>query len=138
MRDRLAVTPLQFRRVADATLVALTLIVLTGAAVRLTGSGLGCPNWPRCYGGPLPPLSTHALIEFGNRALSGLVGVLTGVTFVLAATRRPFRRDQVVDRGQRDGEGGEATAQRRNSGADTGNSRHRSHPREPTDARTHP
>jgi cytochrome c oxidase assembly protein subunit 15 len=93
MRDRLAVTPLQFRRVADATLVALTLIVLTGAAVRLTGSGLGCPNWPRCYGGPLPPLSTHALIEFGNRALSGLVGVLTLVTFVLAATRRPFRRD---------------------------------------------
>jgi cytochrome c oxidase assembly protein subunit 15 len=96
MRDRVAVTPLQFRRVADATLVALALIVLTGAAVRLTGSGLGCPNWPRCYGGPLPPLSTHALIEFGNRALSGLVGVLTLVTFVLAATRRPFRRDLLV------------------------------------------
>ncbi len=75
------------------TLVALTLIVMTGAAVRLTGSGLGCPNWPRCYGGPLPPLSTHALIEFGNRALSGLVGVLTVVAMVLAATRRPFRRD---------------------------------------------
>jgi cytochrome c oxidase assembly protein subunit 15 len=96
MRDRLAVTPLQYRRVADATLVALTLIVFTGAAVRLTGSGLGCPNWPRCYGGALPPLSTHALIEFGNRALSGLVGVLTVVAFVLAATRRPFRRDLLL------------------------------------------
>ncbi|HEX8976083.1 MAG TPA: COX15/CtaA family protein [Solirubrobacteraceae bacterium] len=96
MRDRLALTPQQFRRVADATLIALTLIVMTGAAVRLTGSGLGCPNWPRCYGGPLPPLSTHALIEFGNRALSGLVGVLTLVTVVLAATRRPFRRDLLV------------------------------------------
>jgi cytochrome c oxidase assembly protein subunit 15 len=93
MRDRLALTPLQYRRVADATLIALTLIVMTGAAVRLTGSGLGCPNWPRCYGGALPPLSTHALIEFGNRALSGLVGVLTVVAAVLAATRRPFRRD---------------------------------------------
>jgi cytochrome c oxidase assembly protein subunit 15 len=82
--------------VADWTLVALTLIVMTGAAVRLTGSGLGCPNWPRCYGGALPPLSTHALIEFGNRALSGLVGVLTVVAAVLAATRRPFRRDLLL------------------------------------------
>lgn len=93
MRDRLAVTPAQYRRVAYATLASLTLIVMTGAAVRLTGSGLGCPNWPKCYGGALPPLSTHALIEFGNRALSGLVGVLTVVAAVLAYTRRPFRRD---------------------------------------------
>jgi heme a synthase len=93
MRDRLAVTPAQYRRVAYATLAALTLIVMTGAAVRLTGSGLGCPNWPKCYGGALPPLSTHALIEFGNRALSALVGVLTLVAALLAFTRRPFRRD---------------------------------------------
>ena len=77
MRDRLTVTPGQYRRIADVTLAALTLIVMTGAAVRLTGSGLGCPDWPKCYGNALPPLSLHALIEFGNRALSGLVGVLT-------------------------------------------------------------
>jgi cytochrome c oxidase assembly protein subunit 15 len=96
LRNRLAVTPAQYRRVAYVTLASLSLIVLTGAAVRLTGSGLGCPNWPKCYGGALPPLSTHALIEFGNRALSGLVGVLTVVAFVLAATRRPFRRDLLV------------------------------------------
>ncbi len=93
MRQRLAVTPLQYRRVAYATLVALTLIVLTGAAVRLTDSGLGCENWPKCGGTPLPPLSYHALIEFGNRAISGLVGILTVVAAVLAFTRRPFRRD---------------------------------------------
>jgi cytochrome c oxidase assembly protein subunit 15 len=93
MRSRLAVTPIQYRRVAYATLASLTLIVLTGAAVRLTGSGLGCPNWPKCGGGALPPLSTHALIEFGNRAISGIVGVMTVVAAVLAFTRRPFRRD---------------------------------------------
>ncbi len=93
LRDRLAVTPMQFRLVAYITLGALSLIVLTGAAVRLTGSGLGCPNWPKCYGGTLPPLQTHALIEFGNRAISGLVGVLTVATFALVFLRRPFRRD---------------------------------------------
>ena len=96
MRERLAVTPTQFRRVAYVTLAALTLIVLTGAAVRLTDSGLGCPNWPNCGGTPLPPLSSHALIEFGNRAVSGLVGVITLIAAVLAFTRRPFRRDLAV------------------------------------------
>ena len=93
MRDRLAVTPIQYRRVAYATLAALTLIVLTGAAVRLTGSGLGCPDWLKCGGSALPPLSTHALIEFGNRVASGLVGIVTVIAAVLAFTRRPFRRD---------------------------------------------
>ena len=96
MRTRLAVTPDRFRKLAYVTLAALALIVLTGAAVRLTGSGLGCPDWPKCYGKDLPPLSTHALIEFGNRGLSGLVGVLTVLTAVAAFLRRPFRRDLVL------------------------------------------
>lgn len=96
LRRRLEVTPAQYRRVSYIALGALTLIVLTGAAVRLTGSGLGCPDWPKCYGNALPPLSTHALIEFGNRALSGLVGVITVIAAVLAFTRRPFRRDLAV------------------------------------------
>jgi cytochrome c oxidase assembly protein subunit 15 len=93
MRERLAVTPDQYRRLTYLALAALSLIVLTGGAVRLTDSGLGCENWPKCGGTPLPPLSSHALIEFGNRAMSGVVGVLTVVVFVLSFTRRPFRRD---------------------------------------------
>ncbi|MBV8735086.1 MAG: COX15/CtaA family protein, partial [Solirubrobacterales bacterium] len=63
------VTPAQYRRVAFVALGALFLIVLTGAAVRLTGSGLGCPDWPKCYGKAFAPLETHALIEYGNRLL---------------------------------------------------------------------
>jgi cytochrome c oxidase assembly protein subunit 15 len=90
---RLTVTPDQYRRVAFLALVALALIVLTGAAVRVTDSGLGCPDWPRCYGKAVPPLQIHALIEFGNRALSGLVGLVTILAALLAFTRRPFRRD---------------------------------------------
>ena len=93
---RLAVTPAQYRRVAYVALASLTLIVLTGAAVRLTDSGLGCSNWPKCGGTPLPPLSSHALIEFGNRAVSGIVGIITVAAAVLAFTRRPYRRDLAI------------------------------------------
>ena len=93
MRERLAVNPTQYRRVSYVALAALALIVMTGAAVRLTGSGLGCANWPKCGNTVLPPLSYHALIEFGNRALSGLVGFICVAAAVLAYTRRPFRRD---------------------------------------------
>jgi heme a synthase len=93
VRSRFSVTPSQFRTAAYIALGALSLIVLTGAAVRLTDSGLGCPDWPRCYGKALPPLSTHAVIEYSNRVVSGLVGVVVVVVFVLAYLRRPFRRD---------------------------------------------
>jgi cytochrome c oxidase assembly protein subunit 15 len=93
VRGRLTVTPDQYRRVSLVALAALSLIVLSGAAVRLTDSGLGCSNWPKCGGTPLPPLASHALIEFGNRAVSGLVGAITVIVALLAFTRRPFRRD---------------------------------------------
>jgi cytochrome c oxidase assembly protein subunit 15 len=91
MRDRIQITPQLYARVAAVALAALALIVLTGAAVRLTGSGLGCPDWPKCYGGTVPPLETHAVIEYGNRLLTGFVGLAVIAACALAWFRRPFR-----------------------------------------------
>jgi cytochrome c oxidase assembly protein subunit 15 len=87
------VTPAQYARVAYVALGALTLIVLTGAAVRLTGSGLGCPTWPKCYGNVYPPLNTHAVIEFSNRMITFPVSIAAGAAWLLAIRRRPYRRD---------------------------------------------
>jgi heme a synthase len=91
MRRPLTVTPAQYRVVAYVALGALALIVLTGAGVRLTGSGLGCPDWPKCYGGTVPPLDVHAVIEYGNRILTGFVGFAVIAASLLAFRRRPYR-----------------------------------------------
>jgi cytochrome c oxidase assembly protein subunit 15 len=86
-------TPAQYAIVAYVALGALTLIVLTGAAVRLTGSGLGCPTWPKCYGNVYPPLRTHAVIEFSNRLITVPVSIAAGLAWLGALRRRPYRRD---------------------------------------------
>src|SRR5437868_14303578 len=79
----------QFLRLALVSAAALWLIVLTGAAVRLTDSGLGCRHWPGCERGhPLPAKNYHAFIEFGNRVVGGVVIVVTLVAW-LAARRTP-------------------------------------------------
>jgi heme a synthase len=91
LEERLDISPRRYAQVAQVALAALALIVLTGAAVRLTGSGLGCPDWPKCYGGTVPPLETHAVIEYGNRLLTGFVGLAVIAASVLAWFRRPFR-----------------------------------------------
>jgi cytochrome c oxidase assembly protein subunit 15 len=93
MRRLPILSPQQYSRVAFWALLLLMGIVLTGAGVRLTGSGLGCPDWPKCHGGIAPPLQTHAIIEFGNRVLSGLVGISAAAAGLLAFRRRPYRRD---------------------------------------------
>jgi heme a synthase len=89
------VTAEQYVGFAWAGLIALTLIVLTGTAVRLTGSGLGCPTWPKCYGNVYPPLKTHALIEFSNRLITAPVSIAAGLAWLAAVRRRPYRRDLV-------------------------------------------
>src|SRR6476620_9535086 len=91
MRARFSITPRLYAKVTLVALGALALIVLTGAGVRLTGSGLGCPDWPKCYGGTVPPLETHAVIEYGNRILTGFVGFAVIAASVLAWFRVPFR-----------------------------------------------
>src|SRR5215207_9792227 len=95
-QTRITLSPTQYRQVAELALAALTLIVFTGAAVRLSGSGLGCPDWPKCYGKVAPPLEAHAVIEYGNRILSGIVGLAAVAAGALAWRRRPFRRDLAV------------------------------------------
>jgi cytochrome c oxidase assembly protein subunit 15 len=82
-------TPAQFVPLALAQLGALWLIVGTGAAVRLTDSGLGCRHWPGCEEGhPLPAKDAHAFVEFGNRLVGGVTIALTLLTW-LAARRTP-------------------------------------------------
>src|SRR2546421_9792484 len=87
------VTPRQYTHVAYFALAALTLIVLSGAAVRLSGSGLGCPDWPKCYGKAYPPLDAHALIEFSNCVLTVPVSLAAGAAWLPALRRRPDKRD---------------------------------------------
>jgi cytochrome c oxidase assembly protein subunit 15 len=91
LKNRLEISPERYAQVTLVALAALALIVLTGAGVRLTGSGLGCPDWPKCYGGTTPPLESHAVIEYGNRLLTGFVGFAVIAASVLAWFRRPYR-----------------------------------------------
>jgi cytochrome c oxidase assembly protein subunit 15 len=86
------------RVLAVAVLVTQALISITGATVRVTGSGLGCPTWPQCFPGSLVPEPNpnvaliHQAIEFGNRMLTGLVGFVALACFLAAWAMRPRRR----------------------------------------------
>src|SRR3954466_11725150 len=98
MRERLEIGPRTYFLISAVALGALTLIVFTGAAVRVTGSGLGCPSWPNCYdnGRLVAETNSHALIEFGNRTLTSFVGLAACAAGVMAFFRRPFRRDLAI------------------------------------------
>jgi heme a synthase len=73
-------------RVATASCAALFLVITSGAFVRLTGSGLGCENWPSCGDKPYPEQGFHAFVEFGNRMVA-LVGIVLTLVTVLASRR---------------------------------------------------
>lgn len=91
--------PRLLRVVAWLSFLAETLIIGTGGAVRLTGSGLGCPTWPTCTADSLvatPEMGIHGVIEFGNRTLTGLVGILALAVVVLVWRMRRTRRDLFV------------------------------------------
>jgi cytochrome c oxidase assembly protein subunit 15 len=102
-------SPRWVRRVYGANLVAQGAIIVTGAVVRLTGSGLGCPTWPRCTESSFVPVAAqdegfHKWIEFGNRTLTfvlALLAIVAVVAAVLDARRRraaglPARRSLTV------------------------------------------
>jgi cytochrome c oxidase assembly protein subunit 15 len=82
------VTPRRFLRLATISLGAMLVVVTSGAFVRLTGSGLGCENWPRCGDTPYPEEGFHAFVEFGNRVVAA-VGILFALATWLAARKTP-------------------------------------------------
>jgi cytochrome c oxidase assembly protein subunit 15 len=86
-----------FRWFAFTAFLSMILIVLSGAAVRLTGSGLGCPDWPTCFHNRVTgSWSIHPLIEYTNRVITVVLVCVTIVTFLAALARSPRRRDLVV------------------------------------------
>ena len=87
-------TPGTYRRITVAVLVAVCLIVVTGASVRLTGSGLGCADWPNCNSSRFIDVSTtHGAVEQVNRLFTGVVMVAVIAAVLGAVRRRPRRRD---------------------------------------------
>lgn len=86
----------RLRVIAWVYLVAQIVLVGTGGLVRLTSSGLGCPTWPRCTADSFvntPEMGIHGVIEFGNRVLGAVVGIIAIVAFVAILRLRRERRD---------------------------------------------
>ncbi|GAB3134652.1 heme A synthase [Tsukamurella serpentis] len=101
--DRLPMPGLKAqRRFALAVLLSQALIAVTGSVVRVTGSGLGCPTWPKCFDDSLLPIPQdevpwwHQAIEFGNRQIAVWIVVTTSIAIVLAVTRARRRREILV------------------------------------------
>lgn len=87
-------SPRAYQRITLLALLALVFIIVTGAAVRLTGSGLGCSDWPTCESNRvIAPAEYHAMVEFINRTITGLVSVVVIVAVLGSLVRTPRRRD---------------------------------------------
>lgn len=82
-----------FRRLAVVTALFAYLQIALGGLVRVSGSGLGCPDWPLCHGRPYPPADVHSIIEYSHRLVGSITGVLIIATVILAwvvwRSRRP-------------------------------------------------
>ncbi len=91
-----SISPSLGHRLNVIALALTALIVVTGGAVRLTDSGLGCSNWPECTSGHLTPaLQFHGLVEFGNRMVTVVLVVAVVAAFLGACLRTPRRRDLI-------------------------------------------
>lgn len=91
---RAPISPDAYRRLTLVALLALGAIVVTGAAVRLTGSGMGCPTWPSCEDSSLVPRGAtggHGWVEFLNRVFTGAVSVAVALAVLGARRRAPYR-----------------------------------------------
>ena len=94
--QRSGVSPRTFLRLAQAAVGLVALNIVSGAAVRLTDSGLGCPDWPTCSRRSLtPPLSFHPVVEFTNRVVVVLLCIGVALALAGAIARAPRRRDLV-------------------------------------------
>lgn len=91
MLKRIQISPERYAVITLIALISLVTIVLTGAGVRLTASGLGCPDWPKCYDQYVAPAQINAVIEYGNRLVTAAVGITVIAASLMAFFRRPFR-----------------------------------------------
>jgi cytochrome c oxidase assembly protein subunit 15 len=90
------VSPRTYQRITLVAAWSLAAIIVTGAVVRLSGSGLGCPDWPTCEKNSLvAPLSWNPMVEFVNRVITGVVSLAVIVAVLGSLRRRPLRRDLV-------------------------------------------
>ncbi len=85
-----------FRALSVATAVVTYALVVLGGVVRVSESGLGCPDWPLCHGRFLPPLDLHAIIEYSHRTTASLTSALVVLTAVVAVVAWRKRRDLVI------------------------------------------
>ena len=89
-------SPRAYQRVTLVAAWSLAAIIVTGAVVRLSGSGLGCPDWPTCSkNSVVAPLSWHPMVEFVNRVITGLVSVAVILAVLGSLLRSPRRRDLI-------------------------------------------